>query len=120
MDAHATHRRREETRTLNRWTRTSIHLTLQSDCFEIVDKIKKAVLYLCIHVYIYIIYIHTHSYIASFPTSQQVQITVESTRMCILLIFYQCKNIMATWQRASINRDQKKQEVKKDEIKYRF
>lgn len=28
--------------------------------------------------------------------------------MCILLIFYQCKNIMATWQHASINRDQKK------------
>lgn len=100
-------------------TRTSIHLTLQSDWFEIVDKIKKAVLYLCIHVYIYIIYIHTHSYRASFPTSQQVQITVKSIRMCILII-YQCKNIMATWQHASINRDQKekkrkKQEVKKDE-----
>lgn len=62
MGAHTARRRREETRTLNRWTRTSIHLTLQSDCFEIVDKIKKAVLYLCIHVYIYIIYIHTHSY----------------------------------------------------------
>lgn len=45
--------------------------------------------------------------------------------MCIL-IFYQSKNIMVTWQHASINRDQKKekkkkkQEVKKDEIKYRF
>lgn len=112
MDARTTRRRREEAWTLNWWTRTSIHLTLQSDWFEIVDKIKKAVLYLCIHVYIYIIYIHTHSYRASFPTSQQVQITIKSIRMCIL-IFYQSKNIMVTWQHASINRDPKKEKKRK-------
>lgn len=43
--------------------------------------------------------------------------------MCILIV-YQCKNIMATWQHASINRDQKKKRkskrLKKMKIKYRF
>lgn len=62
VDACTTRRDREETWTLNWWTRTSIHLMLQSDWFKTVDIIKKAVLYLCIHVYIYIIYIYTYTH----------------------------------------------------------
>lgn len=102
------------------WATTSTRLTLQSDCCEIVDKIKKnsvVSMYTCIYLY----NIYTHTLICSQLSYKSAgTITVDSTPMCSLLIFYRCKNRMATWQRASINRDQKSKEVKKMKFKYRL
>lgn len=74
-------------------------------------------MYTCIYLY----NIYTHTLICSQLSYKSAgTITVDSTPMCSLLIFYRCKNRMATWQRASINRDQKSKEVKKMKFKYRL
>lgn len=55
--------------------------------------------------YTYLFILYTHTYVVSFPSSQQVQVTVDITLMCIL--FYQSKNIIMATPHASINKDKK-------------